>query len=327
MAKMTTDMDLGSPAFISTNSLGGFTTLRHLITTDGFSTLLAKYGSWIPGIGWFKWARISPPRSSYIPWGLAQRSGERVAEYASSTAGGGSVGGASDVTGGAITGPSSNVSTAFAFLPLVPTLFMAGMHFLAALRTQWSVRQIEKEDQRQTQYARQLNVMAMFLLIREQRLGWLAEKIRDYEEEEASKAGEAKGDDNDDDFEDIQDEEDEDSSDHRGPNLADTAAFISSLRHVADQEQDHTGDHHSDNTNRGSGQEGSSSSPPRRERIRLVDPKVLVLTFGPNLEKMDMQQFLMDPTERNRILRLEFEGMRDELMLFRSNMMNAARVQ
>ncbi|KAK3817607.1 MAG: hypothetical protein J3Q66DRAFT_187514 [Benniella sp.] len=298
--------------------LGGITTLRHLITTTGFKSLLAKC-SWIPGFEWFTWANISPPRSSYIPWGLAQRSGKHVGT------GGGTAGGTADVTavaGGTITGSNnnSNVSTAFAFLPLIPTLLVAGMHFVAALRTQWSIRQIEKENQRQTHYARQLGVMAMFLLIREQRLGWLAEKIRDFEEEEATKSGDttkgAGGEDNDEDFEDVPDEEEAET---HGPNMADTAAFINSLQHHEAMREDY----HNTNID---GQEDGSSNPPRRGRIQLVDPKVLVLTFGPNLEKMDMQQFLMNPMERNRILRLEFEGMRDELVLFRQNMIHAGQV-
>jgi hypothetical protein len=195
------------------------------------------------------------------------------------------------------------------------------MHFVAALRTQWSIRQIEKENRRQTQYARQLGVMAMFLLIREQRLGWLAEKIRDFEEEESTKSGDTTkggggggggGEDNDEDFEDVPDEAEAET---HGPNMADTAAFISSL-HESIRDDYHTT--HID------GQDDRNL--PRRGRIQLVDPKVLVLTFGPNLEKMDMQQFLMNPVERNRILRLEFEGMRDELVLFRQNMIHAAQV-
>ncbi|KAF9351146.1 hypothetical protein BGX34_000760 [Mortierella sp. NVP85] len=297
--------------------LGGITTLRHLITTTGFKSLVAKC-SWIPGFEWFTWANISPPRSSYIPWGLAQRSGKHVGT------GGGTSGGTADVTAVAAAGRggpnNSNVSTAFAFLPLVPTLLVAGMHFVAALRTQWNIRQIEKENRRQTQYARQLGVMAMFLLIREQRLGWLAEKIRDFEEEEATKSRETKGggggDDNDEDFEDVPDEEEAET---HGPNMADTAAFINSLQHHEAVREDYH-----NNTDMEGQEDGSS--PPRRGRIQLVDPKVLVLTFGPNLEKMDMQQFLMNPMERNRILRLEFEGMRDELVLFRQNMIHAGQV-
>ncbi|KAF9938600.1 hypothetical protein BGZ65_012552 [Modicella reniformis] len=73
------------------------------------------------------------------------------------------------------------------------------------------------------------------------------------------------------------------------------------------------------NNNSSSGSGGQESFQLQPQRLQLLDPKILLLTFGPDLEKMDLQLFLNDSAERSRILRLEFEGMRDELLMFRDN--------
>ncbi|KAI7818992.1 hypothetical protein BC939DRAFT_479933 [Gamsiella multidivaricata] len=51
------------------------------------------------------------------------------------------------------------------------------------------------------------------------------------------------------------------------------------------------------------------------------EAKTIQLTFGPDLGSMDLRRFLNDSAERRKILRLEFEGMRDELLFFRESLL------
>ncbi|KAG0228377.1 hypothetical protein B0O80DRAFT_500320 [Mortierella sp. GBAus27b] len=304
--------------------LGGMTMIRYLVGTNLFKVLASKVDSWMPRLGSFvKWiGSITPPSSTYVPWKFFRANDKSRIE----TKAGVSTGAGAGAKAGA-------VSAAFAYLPVAPTLLVAGIYFLGALRAQWAIRKITKQNRHHVQYAKRLGLMSTFMLIREQRLEWLAEKIRDFEEEMANNVNESgqEGTEKEDDYEDVREGGDvvnvEDDRDMVYENT-DTAALVTSLlgREADNDEPEQDATIITTNNNNNAGTSGQGDNQSGRRRVRLSDPSVLMLTFGANLEKMDMQQFLKNPAERSKVLRMEFEGMRQELTLFRESMMCYVRM-
>ncbi|KAI8600136.1 hypothetical protein EDD21DRAFT_141470 [Dissophora ornata] len=327
-------MKLTSNAVFS-SLLGGFTMFRYVISTEKFAVFYAKCTSWLPSLGSLStWRFLSPPRSSVIPWGLAPPS-SGVPSRSDHGAGILTIGGAWRATG-----PLSNTPVIFAFLPLVPTLVVSGMHFLAAAMTHWTVRGVQKHIRREQLYARRLSIVSTFIMIREKRLLWLAREIRNFEEVEREKLAEEE-------YEDVDDGcEDDDSIEAGAPSTSSTASppsaaseprvrpqppsqdlhnRVYSLLHSRPAEsslgrhrdQGNVNDSESDSgssnrNNQTEGQQGSGQS----SRRSTIDPKQLPYTFGPDLERMDLPRFLNDRTERRRILMLELEAMHSELQMF-----------
>ncbi|KAF9966122.1 hypothetical protein BGZ70_003252 [Mortierella alpina] len=290
--------------------LSSATMLRFLCSTKGFSAFFAKHTvrfrslvSWIP----WPW---SPPSSSYIPWGLAPNSSQTTGQNMDAL-----VSGTANDPGAA---RASGVSVAFAFLPLVPTLFVSGIHFLAAARSHWTLRNMQKDMDRKRQFIKRLEVLSLFLLIRELRLKWLVEEIEAYDADEALRE---QSEDNDEDA--FVNSAIADPSSATRPGSADPPTLLAPglNNRVYSLLQDREGDLGSRSRNSNdrrrqqqppprSGQQGSSSRTRASSDLKFS-------TFGPDLENMDMDLFLRDARERSRILRLEFEGMHQELTLFR----------
>ncbi|KAG0364673.1 hypothetical protein BGZ54_007277 [Gamsiella multidivaricata] len=271
--------------------LSGITILRYAITTERFMSFITKYTWPLLKLGsWFKWSSISPPRSSYIPWGLAPPSGGHLSEQSIESL-------ASNA------GTGANLPVAFAFLPLIPTLFISGIHLLASVKAQWVSYQIHSYYRQQAKYAKRLSVVITFMIIRERRLLWLAQKIRSFDEEREKALREQ-------DFEDVEGTDNDDEGDgqnttqasvDRIPREGNTVAGTALAGRVSclDADQQAQGSQH----------EQSSEA------------KTIQLTFGPDLGSMDLRRFLNDSAERRKILRLEFEGMRDELLFFRESLL------
>ncbi|KAF9106840.1 hypothetical protein BGX27_009014 [Mortierella sp. AM989] len=319
------------------------TMLRYVTSTEKFSTLFSRY---VPRFyrlrSWFKWGSLSPPSPLYIPWGYASSSNQGVEQGLTSI---------SSTSSGAGTNPrfSSSVSAAFALLPLAPALFVSGIHFLAAARAQWVISSIQKENRRQAQFARRLSVLSTFLSIREKRLAWLAREIREFEIAEAERQEEEE-------YEDLCEDINENGDEiHEGDEgnveeigkrtnnsqgttvTAESATTTSTGRPVRprylaqdahsrvysmlqDERSNVWPQDQSQNRTSPGGGNGSQEGTAQGHRHRQSDfeTRLFMFAFGPDLENMDLDLFLNSSRERRRILRLEFEGMRDELTLFRN---------
>ncbi|KAG0094384.1 hypothetical protein BGZ93_007291 [Podila epicladia] len=180
--------------------------------------------------------------------------------------------------------PTGNTSTqpvAYMFLPLVPTLFISGLHFAAYAKTQFALNKIRKDTKDQVRFARRLSLLSAFLLVREKRLNWMVEEIKTFEKEHSAS------------------EEGEYSSRNGVPRplvlVQNSHQRVVNLL-IGEQNDRQRRDHH--------------------RRLPSIDPSMF--SFGPDLENMDLDKFLHDPFERARILRMELEAMREELVVFGS---------
>ncbi|KAF9955270.1 hypothetical protein BGZ72_003893 [Mortierella alpina] len=291
--------------------LSSTTMLRYLCSAKGFSAFFTKHLARFRGlVSWIPWS-WSPPSLSYIPWGLARNRSQATAQKMDILASG--------TANDAGAGRTSGVSVAFAFLPLVPTLFVSGIHFLAAARIRWTLRSMHKDMERKRQFIKRLEVLSLFLLIRELRLKWLVEEIEAYDAEEASKE---QSEENDEDNEGGDEDHimsstiaNQSSATRTEPMLL-TQGSSNRVYSLLHDNQSNLGSRHrssnesSQQQPRGSPQQGSRSSTRMPGEMKFS-------TFGPDLENMDMDLFLRSARERSRILRLEFEGMHQELTLFR----------
>ncbi|CAO3570898.1 unnamed protein product [Mortierella alpina] len=289
--------------------LSSATMLRFLCSTKGFLAFFAKHTTRLRSlVSWIPWP-WSPPSTSYIPWGLAPNSSQSTGQNMDAL-----ISGTANDPAAART---SGVSVAFAFLPLVPTLFVSGIHFLAAARSHWTLRNMQKDMDRKKQFIKRLEVLSLFLLIRELRLKWLVEEIEAYDADEALRE---QSEDNDEDAFVNSASADPSSATRTGSVDPPTLLAPGLNNRVYSLLQDRQGDLGS--RPRNSNDRRRQQPPPRsgqqgsRSRTR-ASSDLKFSTFGPDLENMDMDLFLRDARERSRILRLEFEGMHQELTLFR----------
>ncbi|KAF8987954.1 hypothetical protein BGZ52_001790 [Haplosporangium bisporale] len=181
------------------------------------------------------------------------------------------------------TGSSGNICTqpavAYMYLPLVPTLFVSGLHFVAYARTQFALNKIRKDTKEQVRFARRLSLLSAFLLVREKRLNWMVEEIKSYEKEHSTS-------------------EDGEYSSRNGVPRPLVLVQNSHQRVV----------------NLLTGERNDRQRREHHRRLPSIDPSMF--SFGPDLENMDLDKFLQDPFERAKILRLELEAMREELVVF-----------
>ncbi|KAG0352747.1 hypothetical protein BG005_007847 [Podila minutissima] len=242
-------------------SLSSATMIRYLTATASFPSVFSKYfprlSSVISRI-WTKVGQISPPSSTTIPWRWSSSSGS-----VSTTS----------------SGNTSTQPVAYMFLPLVPTLFISGLHFVAYAKTQLALNKIRKDTKDQVRFARRLSLLSAFLLVREKRLNWMVEEIKTFEKEHSAS------------------EEGEYSSRNGVPRplvlVQNSHQRVVNLL-TGGQNDRQRRDHH--------------------RRLPSIDPSMF--SFGPDLENMDLDKFLHDPFERARILRMELEAMREELVVF-----------
>lgn len=165
------------------------------------------------------------------------------------------------------------------YLPLVPTLFVSGLHFVAYARTQFALNKIRKDTKEQVLFARRLSLLSAFLLVREKRLNWMVEEIKSYEKEHSTS-------------------EDGEYSSRNGVPRPLVLVQNSHQRVV----------------NLLTGERNDRQRREHHRRLPSIDPSMF--SFGPDLENMDLDKFLQDPFERAKILRLELEAMREELVVF-----------
>ncbi|KAF9329317.1 hypothetical protein BG006_007580 [Podila minutissima] len=237
------------------------TMIRYLTATASFPSVFSKYfprlSSVISRI-WTKAGQISPPSSTTIPWRWSSSS-----DSVSTTS-----------SGDTLTQP-----VAYMFLPLVPTLFISALHFVAYAKTQFALNKIRKDIKDQVRFARRLSLLSAFLLVREKRLNWMVEEIKTFEKEHSAS------------------EEGEYSSRNGVPRplvlVQNSHQRVVNLL-TGGQNDRQRRDHH--------------------RRLPSIDPSMF--SFGPDLENMDLDKFLHDPFERARILRMELEAMREELVVF-----------
>ncbi|KAF9990665.1 hypothetical protein BGZ75_000483 [Mortierella antarctica] len=301
--------------------LSSATMLRYLCSTKGFSAFFVKHtGRFRSLASWTPWS-WSPPSPSYIPWGLAPNSSQVTGQEMDVL-----VSGAANDPGA---GRASGVSVAFAFLPLVPTLFVSGIHFLAAARSHWTLRSMQKDMDRKKQFIKRLEVLSLFLLIRELRLKWLVEEIEAYDADEALRE-QSEENDEDDGRRDGEDLVSSNSTTTADPSSAmrtgsadlPTVLAQGSNNRVYSLLRDHSernleSRHRTSNdSSRQPAQRSGPRPPGSRSRTRASND-LKFSTFGPDLENLDVDLFLRDTRERSRIFRLEFEGMHQELTLFR----------
>ncbi|KAG0332607.1 hypothetical protein BG000_009878 [Podila horticola] len=241
--------------------LSSATMIRYLTATVSFPTVFSKYfprlSSFFSRL-WNKIGQISPPSSATIPWRWSSSSSS-----VSTTS----------------SGKTSTQPVAYMFLPLLPTLFVSGLHFVAYARTQFALNKIRKDTKDQVRFARRLSLLSAFLLVREKRLNWMVEEIRTFEKEYLAS------------------EEGEYSSRNGVPRPL--VLVQNSHQRVV---------------NLLAGERNNQQRRDHHRRLPSIDPSMF--SFGPDLENMDLDKFLQDPIERARILRMELEAMREELVVF-----------
>ncbi|KAF9409298.1 hypothetical protein BGZ94_002000 [Podila epigama] len=152
----------------------------------------------------------------------------------------------------------------------------------AFVRTQIVLDEIRKDYNDRLRFARRLSLLSAFLLIREKRLTWMVDEIKSYEEEQAQASENEVG--------------------HVMRNKIPRPKVLVQTSHQRVISLLHTERH-----NQGQQRE-------LHRRLPSVDPSMF--SFGPDLEAMDLDKFLQDPYERARIIRLELEAMREELLVF-----------
>ena len=161
-------------------------------------------------------------------------------------------------------------------LPLVPTVCLATMHFSMACLSRWAITGMHSDMVRQLRTAGRAITILELLSYREKRLNWIINEIRAYEQ--------------------VQDDGDAYESD------GSTSTMSSDLH------------------------EGSPSSlrswqvqapPPAavlHPHYKSITKRKQRLDF--RLEDLDMIQFLSNPMERDRILRMELQAMADEQRMY-----------
>ncbi|KAF9548632.1 hypothetical protein EC957_005871 [Mortierella hygrophila] len=191
------------------------------------------------------------------------------------------------------------------FFQLAPTLFLSGIHVIAGLRCQWVIRRIQQDREHQLLFVKRVCFVSMFLSLRHSRLKWLLQMSEACEEFQEKR--EASGD-----YSEVdQAEIDAARRPSRGPQRPSTH---NQLRVLAEDPKSpvyallndpHDGrlfEYMAYSTR-------NSSSHPSPLQTREY-------SFGPDLERMDTAQYLGDPRERLRIMRLEYMAMKTELVLF-----------
>ncbi|KAF8980915.1 hypothetical protein BGZ46_003492 [Entomortierella lignicola] len=306
--------------------------LHYIISTKKTSSFfLSRLGSW------FRWSPLPLFSSLYIPLMLGGCSNPKFRHIPALI----SEGNTSTATNTEF-GSSISTSVSYTLLPLASAVFISGVHLFAVARAQWAIRNIQKENQRQARLTRRFSIMSAFLSIREQRLKWLARVIREFEDAEAEKQD---MEDNEDLYEDISDGENEfddgnteeyfevtgesqttlESATTTGVPSANIERLSQNARshmYSVIQRERESGDDwpqvrpqgRNNTSYRDDNQERSGQS---HDRPPSFDRRLFLYAFGPDLENMNLSLFLNNPHERKRILRLEFEGMRDELILLR----------
>lgn len=161
-------------------------------------------------------------------------------------------------------------------LPLVPTVCLATMHFSMACLSRWAITSMHSDIVRQLRTAGRAITILELLSYREKRLSWIINEIRAYEQ--------------------VQDDGDAYESDESNSSLWSDRhkGSPSSLRswHV-------------------------QAPPP----ATVLHPHYKSITKRKQkkdfkLEDLDMIQFLSDPIERDRILRMELQAMAEEQRMY-----------
>ncbi|KAF9152077.1 hypothetical protein BG015_005826 [Linnemannia schmuckeri] len=189
---------------------------------------------------------------------------------------------------------------------LAPTLFLSGIHFIAGLRCQWVIRRIQQDRERQLLFVKRVCFVSMILSLRHSRLEWLLQMSEACEEFQNRR--EASGD-----YSEVdQAEIDAARQPSRGPQRPSTH---NQLRVLAKDPESHVyallNDPHDGLLFEYMPYSiGNSTNRPSPLRSREF-------SFGPDLERVDTAQYLGDPRERLRIIRLEYMAMKTELELFR----------
>ncbi|KAG0025040.1 hypothetical protein BGZ81_007445 [Podila clonocystis] len=161
-----------------------------------------------------------------------------------------------------------------------PVIITTGLHFVAYAKTQFALNKIRKDTKDQVRFARRLSLLSAFLLVREKRLNWMLEEIKTFEKEHSAS------------------EEGDCSSRNGVPRplvlVQNSHQRVVNLLTGERNDRQQRRDHH--------------------RRLPSIDPSMF--SFGPDLENMDLDKFLQDPFERAKILRMELEAMREELVVF-----------
>ncbi|KAK5829139.1 hypothetical protein F5H01DRAFT_329597 [Linnemannia elongata] len=191
------------------------------------------------------------------------------------------------------------------FFQLAPTLFLSGIHFIAGLRCQWVIRRIQRDREDQLLFVKRVCFVSMFLSLRYSRLKWLLQMSEACEA--FQKRREASGD-----YSEVdQAEIDAARQPSRGPQRPSTHNL---LRVLAEDPESPVyallNDPHDgllfEYIAYGTGNNSNRPSPLRTKEY----------SFGPDLERVDTAQYLGDPRERLRIMKLEYLAMETELVLF-----------
>ncbi|KAG0205493.1 hypothetical protein BGX33_007893 [Mortierella sp. NVP41] len=207
------------------------------------------------------------------------------------------------------------------FIQLAPTLFLSGIHFIAGVRCQWVISDIQQDRERELLYVKRLCVVAMFLNLRHSRLEWLlrmGEACEDfqmkreaagyYEEIDEDEIDEAR----------VPGQKPERPSTHDRLRILaeDPKSQVYSLLHDAHDGLLFEYMANSNNNNNNNNNSNNSNTPTPGSNNRASPFRSKELSFGPDLENMDKALFLGDPRERMRIMRLEYLAMKTELEVF-----------
>ncbi|KAF9898506.1 hypothetical protein BX616_003935 [Lobosporangium transversale] len=224
------------------------------------------------------------------------------------TTGSASTGAATTTT---TTTSSSSTSSSLELLPLAPTAFIAGMHILTALRLRWTLQTIKQHTKAQRTYVKRMRLLISKLFIREQRLSYLHQYIKPQQQQQQQQ---------------LPPESLVPSS------LSLPAATPPSPTPVSppssnpfrwlhgslplDQTSSRQTPGTSCRTTRISDLLRSSSSLSLPSSDGTLEIDMAALAHEPNLLLLNMDMFIRNPTEQSKVLRMELEALRKELMVF-----------
>ncbi|KAI7824405.1 hypothetical protein BC939DRAFT_502823 [Gamsiella multidivaricata] len=191
-------------------------------------------------------------------------------------------------------------SIALQILPLAPTLFLSGIQFFTALRTYWTLQQIEQQTQLQRTMTRRTKLLTTQLSLREQRLIYLLHQIKATHLPNASLP-----------------------SSTLSSSLSSPSSSLVSNPGSLGQSRPQGSVGGSERPRRSrvapcrTGDDGSVGDRQPSEEIRQHGLNEAAWAMEPNLRLLNLGRLLRDPAERSRVLRRELEALREDLVFFR----------
>ncbi|KAG0047711.1 hypothetical protein BGZ83_007282 [Gryganskiella cystojenkinii] len=256
--------------------LGGVVALRSLFARYG--TRIVSFGERIGN----KISHLFLPRTSLVPWGFGSNT-TNTSQHSNSVA--------------------AHTFIPTLLLPLVPTICLSVMHFAMTSITRWAISNMRRETRRTVRMANRAITTLELIEYREKRLTWIIDEIRAYEQTLAE-LEEQQG----------ATTSDSDSDETSSPSTPSTPS-PRPTRPFALSDQDafkQAADFALRPWRVQSPPPSAASAPVTFYRVFLKRPKRQEL----ELENLNMNKFLSEPQERDRVLKIELKAVAEEQRLF-----------